>query len=96
VEDAPSAPRPPPRDSDDVVAPAHRARVYRPQGWLSPVVLVDGRIVGVWSHERRGSAVTVEIEPFDKVDAQVRAAAEAELASLATFLGGEDAAMRWV
>ncbi len=30
---------------------AFKARVYRTQGWIAPVVLVDGRIVGVWSHE---------------------------------------------
>jgi Winged helix DNA-binding domain len=84
-----------PRDSDDVVAPAARPRVYRPQGWLSPVLVVDGRIVGVWSNERKGSAVEVEIEPFGKVSAAVKRAAKAEAASLAEFLGGEDVAVRW-
>ena len=45
--------------------PAFRARVYRPQGWLSPVLLVDGRMRGVWSHERRRrDAAAVEVEPF--------------------------------
>jgi hypothetical protein len=29
-----------------------RDRIYRPQGWLSPVVLVDGVMAGVWRHER--------------------------------------------
>ncbi|HTE63208.1 MAG TPA: winged helix DNA-binding domain-containing protein, partial [Solirubrobacteraceae bacterium] len=40
-----------PRDGEAVLAAEHRARVYRPQGWLSPVLLVDGRMAGVWSHE---------------------------------------------
>ena len=53
-----------PRGDDDVVPAAERARVYRPQGWLSPVLLVDGRIAGVWSHERAGDRLVVEIEPF--------------------------------
>ena len=56
-----------PRDSDDVVAADARARVYRPQGWLSPVLVVDGRIVGVWSHERSASGLEVAIEPFGRV-----------------------------
>ncbi len=85
-----------PRDDDDVVAPAARARVYRPQGWLSPVLLVDGRIVGVWSHERKGASVEVEIQPFSRVSRAVRESAEAEAASLGAFLGGEDVAARWV
>src|SRR5262245_20895253 len=31
------------RTDEAVVAGEHRARVYRPQGWMSPVLLVDGR-----------------------------------------------------
>jgi hypothetical protein len=27
--------------------------IYRPQGWISPVVLVDGRMDGVWKHEKK-------------------------------------------
>ena len=49
------------------------ARVYRPQGWLSPVLLVDGRIAGVWSHERAGDRVIVEIEPFARLPRDARA-----------------------
>jgi winged helix DNA-binding protein len=85
-----------PRDSDDVVTPEARPRVYRPQAWLSPVLLVDGRMLGVWSHERKGAAVEVEIEPFKKVAKPVRTAAEAEAASLAAFFGADDVAVRWV
>lgn len=85
-----------PRDGDDVLPPDARPRVYRPQGWLSPVLLVDGRMAGVWSHERKGSAVEVEIEPFSRVSRAVRAGAEAEAASLAAFMGGDDVAVRWV
>ena len=35
-------------------------RIYRPGGWFSPVLLVDGVMAGIW--ERDGDAVT--IEPF--------------------------------
>ena len=85
-----------PRSGDDVVTPEARPRVYRPQGWLSPVLVVDGRMAGVWSHERKGARVSVEISPFGKLAGGARRAAEAEAASLAAFLGGEDVAVRWV
>ncbi len=78
-----------PRDADAVLAAAERGRVYRPQGWLSPVLLVDGRIAGVWSHERRGPAVAVEVEPFKAVEPWVKAGVEAEANALAAFIGGE-------
>ncbi|MGH2534449.1 MAG: winged helix DNA-binding domain-containing protein [Thermomicrobiales bacterium] len=66
-----------------------RARVFRSQGWLSPVLLVDGRMEGVWRHERKGRRLVVQIEPFAKQPGWVRAAAEAEAERLAGFLGGE-------
>jgi hypothetical protein len=77
-----------PRDEAAVLAPEQRERVYRPQGWLSPVLVVDGRIAGVWRHERSGDVLRVEIEPFETPSKQVRAAAEAEAERLAAFLGG--------
>jgi Winged helix DNA-binding domain len=78
-----------PRDAAAVLAEEDRARVYRPQGWLSPVLLVDGAIRGVWSHEVRGDRVAIEVEPFARVGRDVKAGAEAEAERLAAFLGGE-------
>ncbi len=65
-------------------------RVYRPQGWLSPVLLVDGRIDGVWRQESKGRRLLVTIEPFTGPPApRVRRAAEAEAERLAAFAGGQ-------
>jgi hypothetical protein len=77
-----------PRDAPAVLAEEHRARVYRAQGWLSPVLLVDGAIAGVWSHEVKGDRVAIAVEPFARVGREVRAGVEAEAARLAAFLGG--------
>jgi hypothetical protein len=64
-----------------------RSRVYRPQGWISPVLVVNGRMDGTWRHEIKGSRVEVVIEPFVKVPSWVRRAAEREAERLAAFLG---------
>jgi hypothetical protein len=78
-----------PRDAPAVLLPsAFKPRVYRNQGWISPVLLIDGRIAGVWRHERKGSRLEVRIEPFTDVPAPVRRAAEEEAERLARFLGG--------
>lgn len=75
-----------------LVTPVERRdAVYRPQGWLSPVICVDGRMAGTWRHEHQGTRVEVELEPWQPVD---RAAAEAEAESLAAFLGGS-LTLRW-
>ena len=79
-----------PREETPVLAAEHKDRVYRRQGWLSPVLLVDGRIVGVWSHERRkGGVLGVTIEPFLPVEDVVRAGAEREARRLAEYFGDE-------
>ncbi|MFD0742533.1 winged helix DNA-binding domain-containing protein [Phytohabitans flavus] len=36
------------RQADRVVTGDNRAKVSRPQGWISPALVVDGRIDGVW------------------------------------------------
>jgi hypothetical protein len=65
---------------------AHKPRIYRGQGWISPTLAVDGRIEGVWRHERHGRKLTVTIEPFARPSASVRAGVAAEAESLAAFL----------
>ena len=69
-------------------APELRARIYRPQGWLSPVLLVGGMMQGVWRSERTGRRVVVRLEPFVTLPAWARRAAEGEAERLAAFLGG--------
>jgi uncharacterized protein YcaQ len=84
-----------PRDDSAVLADAMRPRVFRRQGWLSPVLLVDGRIVGVWKHERTAGTLVVSIEPFEDVGAEVRAAAEAQAQRLLAYLGDEELDLSW-
>ncbi|HEX5502564.1 MAG TPA: crosslink repair DNA glycosylase YcaQ family protein, partial [Thermomicrobiales bacterium] len=64
-----------------------RARISRTAGWISPVLLVAGRIAGVWQHDIRRGVARVTIEPFATLPARVRAAAERQAAALAPFLG---------
>jgi hypothetical protein len=65
-----------------------RGRVYRPQGWVSPVLLVNGRMEGIWRHAIKGSRIEVAIEPFGNPPVWVRRAAGQEAKRLAAFLGG--------
>jgi uncharacterized protein YcaQ len=69
--------------------PAFRTRIYRLQGWVSPVVLVDGRIEGVWKHQRKGRRLHVEIAAFGKLPRRTHRQLEAEAERLAGYLGGE-------
>ena len=75
------------RPREQLVAPDHEARIFRPQGWISPVVLVDGVAAGIWSHERRGPALEVRIEPFANVAPATRRGVAEEAERLGAFLG---------
>jgi hypothetical protein len=60
-------------------------RVYRNQGWISPVVLLNGRVIGIWSYTRRGKQWSLEVEPFEKFPKTIQAKIEEEAASLGDF-----------
>lgn len=76
------------RSVEDLIAAGARDRIYRPQGWISPVLLVNGRMDGIWKHERSGRRLDVRIEPFVPLPAWARREAEREAELLAGFLGG--------
>jgi winged helix DNA-binding protein len=77
-----------PRPREAFVPSDHMSRVYRQQGWVSPVVLVDGRAAGIWSYERHGNVIRTEVEPFQHLSSKVQTALVAEVERLAAFLGG--------
>ena len=64
-----------PRDTRATSAPE---RIYRPGGWFSPVLLVDGVMAGVWSLEKD----TLTIEPFAPLADEVRERSRSEAARL--------------
>jgi uncharacterized protein YcaQ len=77
------------RHSHVLLDERYKDRVYRQQGWIYPVVLVDGRIVGIWEYDQKRSRVKVSIEPFAPLTDHVEQGIAAEVARLGTFLGAE-------
>jgi len=82
------------KDKSHLVDAAHYKRVYRPQGWLSPVVLLDGRVAGVWSYERKGARLLVRVRLFSKVSPAVRTRIREEAEDLGRFLDAPDVSIR--
>jgi hypothetical protein len=73
------------------IPPGRTAEVSRTAGWISPVLVVDGAVTGVWEHERRNGEVAITVRPFAPLPASIRDAAEAHAARYSTLL---DAAVR--
>jgi hypothetical protein len=77
------------RQAEHLMTGGARNLIYRPQGWISPVLLVNGFMQGVWRHEIKGNRVEVVVTPFVNVPRWVRAVAEKEAERLAKFLGSK-------
>lgn len=73
------------RHADRLMPADFTERVYRPQGWISPVIAEGGRIVGTWRSERKGARLHVEVAPFE--GRLARDAIEREAQLLAEFNG---------
>ncbi len=72
---------------DHLVEQRFYKRVFRNQGWLSPVVIVNGRIVAVWFLEERAKAFAIDVQPFGALDEKARRGIAAEAEALGAFLG---------
>jgi DNA glycosylase AlkZ-like len=78
-----------------MVNESNQREIYRAQGWVSPVVLVDGRAQGVWSYEQRKDALEVRITPFTKFSSGVASQLREEAAGLGAFLGSSSVKIAW-
>lgn len=72
-------------DKGHLVDAAHYKRVYRPAAWISPVVLVKGRIAGVWTYAREGRRLAIRVEPFGAMSSSIRSQVRDEADDLGRF-----------
>jgi hypothetical protein len=75
------------KERGHLVALTHRPNIYRPQGWIAPVVLVDGRAAAVWEHARAGNRLVVEVTKFGSISRGITAGIREEARDLGRFLG---------
>jgi hypothetical protein len=62
-------------------------RVYREAGWVSAVVLAQGRVEGVWSVKTQKDKLLFNIQPFVKFSSALRKSVKEEAQDYANFLG---------
>lgn len=74
------------RERDHLLAPEHRPSVYRAQGWIAPVLLVNGRVLGVWEQARTGDRINITITKFGPLSRPVVAGIREEAQALGRFL----------
>jgi uncharacterized protein YcaQ len=72
-----------------LVETLHYKRVYRNQGWISAVLLLDGKVIGTWSYRFERGRMTIALDPFAKLNASVLKKIGQETKALAKFFGRE-------
>jgi hypothetical protein len=56
-------------------------------GWIRPVIVEDGRVIGGWAVKRRGGGLEITLSPLRPLTAAVRKAIDAEVADIGRFEG---------
>ena len=52
------------KDKSHIVDEAHYKQVFKKAAWIAPVLLSEGRVVGIWKQKRTAKKITVTVEPF--------------------------------
>ena len=74
------------RERPHLVASDHADRVYRPQGWVAPVMAVGGRAIGTWDYRVARGRLDVRTRPFRRGDRRPTAEVRREAARIAEYL----------
>ncbi|MDQ6898322.1 MAG: winged helix DNA-binding domain-containing protein [Candidatus Dormibacteraeota bacterium] len=74
-------------ERDHLLLRRHRTAVYRTAGWISPTVLLGGRVAGVWGHRLLRDRLKVTVTQLQRFGAHERRLVKAEAERLATCFG---------
>jgi len=73
---------------DDLI-PEQKERIFLRGAGPNPVLLVDGRVAGVWRRTQRGRRMEIAVEPFRRLTKAQRTDLEDEAARVARTYGAE-------
>ncbi len=75
------------KERGHLAAKEHQPSIYRPQGWIAPVVLVDGRAAAVWEYAREGNTLHVKVTKLAPISPGITIRIQEEARDLSRFLG---------
>jgi Winged helix DNA-binding domain len=65
----------------------HRAKVSRTAGWISAVVLIEGRVAATWTHTVAKQSLRITVKPLERLPSRARPAIRGRAEELAATLG---------
>jgi hypothetical protein len=67
----------------------YRARVSRTSGWISAVVLIEGRVVATWTHKVVKETLCIAVDPFERLPPKAKPEIRARAEELASSIGAK-------
>ncbi len=67
--------------------PVFARRIHPGGGWIHPVLLVDGQVLGTWSTKNKKTRLEIQVEPFEKLASALVPQIEEKVIDLGRFLG---------
>ena len=83
------------REKSWIVPEVHYKQVWRPAGHIEGIVLVRGQAAATWRYERKGAAMVIVVNPFHKLNKQVRKQVEQIGMRIVEFFGLKKGEVRW-
>jgi hypothetical protein len=74
---------------DHLFDAVYRPRVSRTSGWISAVVLIEGRVVATWTHKVVRGTLTIAVDPFERMPPKATPAIRARAEELASSIGAK-------
>ncbi len=73
------------KDKSHIVGEAHYKQVFKKAAWIAPILLCDGRAIGIWKQKRTSKKVVVIVEPFEQLTEFQQNEVETEAQRLGEF-----------
>jgi hypothetical protein len=74
------------KEAEPLLPLARRPLVSRQAGWISPVLLAGGRVIGTWTPDAKPRRTRIELAPWRRLTKEERRAVEAEAERVGAFL----------
>jgi hypothetical protein len=75
------------QERSHIIDPGRKAQVSRAAGWISAVLLRQGRVAGTWSQRKVRGRMLIEVDLFAPLNRRERGLLEAGVADLEPFFG---------
>ncbi|HPF49267.1 MAG TPA: winged helix DNA-binding domain-containing protein [Caldisericia bacterium] len=77
-------------DKSEMLEKAYYKRVYKQAGWVAPVVLVNGKVIGTWQYKENAKSVKYTITTFEKISKRRKDSIISRIENFDKYFGKDD------